>query len=917
MANNDLVVRLNGNSKGFQDSINSAKDSLKGLQQESSKLDSFQQRFDKITNSTKPMKKQLADLRGLLAEMNREGLNSSDVFTQIAQKAGSLADNIGDAQAAVKAFADDNFNLQASAQAFEVVAAGGAMVTGAMAMMGVESDKAAEVIAKVQGAIALLNGVQTISNLLNKDSALMLKLKQIQLKVNEAQTKKNTVAQVANNVSEATSTATTTASTVATAANTTATAVNTTATTASTVAQNAWNVAKAIGKAMMYDFSGLILLAAAGIMTYSIATSNSTDKVEENTKAVNKQTKEVEYNKKAFTSYAEAVGNETSNLVGSFKRLTLEWQAAKTAGEDLNTILPKVQSFFKGLGIEIKDVNEANKVLVENNSKVIQALEAQAKARGATKASEEIWSQYYKDVSTRTANRAPNLKADSKLSDYGDDEAMQEYIKQKIIPFIPKTINGGHSNPNWDKIQKGIVPADYNNYAYSMAKEYVEMTNQAQLKAAEEAEKMLYSEIISNQSAANAKWDELGLDKVKDDDKDPIITPPKPTPEPQKEKTPLELYNELKQKASVLQQMFDVGFLSSSEATKELEELNKEVDKLQNGLKQLTLDFHELSDLDIYKNFNNQFNEIQNRFNKGLIDKNTAEKSVKELNQKLEEKLGKNAKKFELEFDIKPNITINSDEQPDFFNYGSIYDKRASLSNANSIIDKTKFDLKNGIITQQEAQSIIDDLNEKLQSIGLKPLDLKINLETNEIESQLEILNRKTEELSGVSDSIGTIGSAFSTLGNAIEGTTGQIISFGGVVISQGAQMVSQLAQIIAANQAAALAKGISSASGLAFPFNLAAIATVVATIASIFASLPKFETGGIVGGTSYSGDKILTRINSGEMILNKQQQSNLFSAISSGNLGGSGGGTVNFKIQGKELVGVLQNYNSKMSKIR
>ena len=37
---------------------------------------------------------------------------------------------------------------------------------------------------------------------------------------------------------------------------------------------------------------------------------------------------------------------------------------------------------------------------------------------------------------------------------------------------------------------------------------------------------------------------------------------------------------------------------------------------------------------------------------------------------------------------------------------------------------------------------------------------------------------------------------------------------------------------------------------------------------------------GGIVGGTSYNGDKVLTRLNSGEMVLNMNQQSKLFNAI-------------------------------------
>lgn len=47
------------------------------------------------------------------------------------------------------------------------------------------------------------------------------------------------------------------------------------------------------------------------------------------------------------------------------------------------------------------------------------------------------------------------------------------------------------------------------------------------------------------------------------------------------------------------------------------------------------------------------------------------------------------------------------------------------------------------------------------------------------------------------------------------------------------------------------------------------------------------FATGGIVGGSSYSGDKITANVNSGEMILNAAQQRNLFDMANNG--GGSG----------------------------
>ena len=51
-------------------------------------------------------------------------------------------------------------------------------------------------------------------------------------------------------------------------------------------------------------------------------------------------------------------------------------------------------------------------------------------------------------------------------------------------------------------------------------------------------------------------------------------------------------------------------------------------------------------------------------------------------------------------------------------------------------------------------------------------------------------------------------------------------------------------------------------------------------TVKSLLGFGEKHAEGGIVGGTSYTGDKVLTRLNSGEMVLNFDQQNRLFNAI-------------------------------------
>lgn len=90
--------------------------------------------------------------------------------------------------------------------------------------------------------------------------------------------------------------------------------------------------------------------------------------------------------------------------------------------------------------------------------------------------------------------------------------------------------------------------------------------------------------------------------------------------------------------------------------------------------------------------------------------------------------------------------------------------------------------------------------------------------------------------------------------------------------------------------------------------------ATVVAGVAGVVSSLKKsygkFANGGIVGYGTSSGDNTLARVNKGEMILNYGQQRKLFEMA---NGKGLGGGEVQFKIRGADLVGTLKNYSNKL----
>ena len=97
---------------------------------------------------------------------------------------------------------------------------------------------------------------------------------------------------------------------------------------------------------------------------------------------------------------------------------------------------------------------------------------------------------------------------------------------------------------------------------------------------------------------------------------------------------------------------------------------------------------------------------------------------------------------------------------------------------------------------------------------------------------------------------------------------------------------------------------------GIATGFISTMLSVQAATKAATMA-MAAFETGGIIGGNSYHGDKLIARVNSGEMILNGRQQRNLFDAINENRLGGENSNRLygEVKIKGQDLYIALSNF--------
>ena len=307
---------------------------------------------------------------------------------------------------------------------------------------------------------------------------------------------------------------------------------------------------------------------------------------------------------------------------------------------------------------------------------------------------------------------------------------------------------------------------------------------------------------------------------------------------------------------------------------------------------------------------------------KSLQDKVSAlNKELSETNVTDERLQQINAEKTALEEQIKQlqlrNGLIKETPKPEKV-VNPLDEKRDKYNKANQSIGQVKADFKVGLISKEEAERAIADANAVIEGLGLEPLELHIN-DDGTITNSLEELQAYQDKMNETASQIGGIGNAFGTLGEAVGGTGGKMMEFAGQTLNAAAQIIPQVLSIIGAKQAEAMASGTASAAALPFPANIAAMASIIATVVSLFASIPKaFADGGIVSGNSFHGDSILARVNSGEMILNQSQQSALYRSLKNGGVGGSGlGGNVTFTIEGSKLKGCLNNYESKQKKIR
>lgn len=324
--------------------------------------------------------------------------------------------------------------------------------------------------------------------------------------------------------------------------------------------------------------------------------------------------------------------------------------------------------------------------------------------------------------------------------------------------------------------------------------------------------------------------------------------------------------NNAQQRIDRIKQDYDIGIIADkTDAQRDIDDINKQLTEL--GLKPIEVHWETHTE-----ELQRQLQDAQREFDNATT---------------IEAKLKASAKLADLQAQIdtetKGRLTIAADMEPSYIEQGSIADKRQSYSNAQTKASRIQQDFEIGIIGKDKAKKQIEDLNKQLAKLGKSVKPIKLDINSKDIAKIQSLFNIDVTNFDSVKG-------AFTSIQGIVDPTAKGLAAAGA-----SCEMLGSAMQQLGSDSAAGKAGMIMAAIGqivLSFAQALSSCKTWVdwlafgisgtAQMISLIATVSKFATGGIVGGNQKSGDNVLVRVNSGEMILNAAQQARLF-AIADG----------------------------------
>lgn len=851
----DLVTRIRLDDKQFKSIIDKVKSEVGNTEAV------FKQGSGNI-------KRELKAIQGELANMLLNGVDpASEKFQQLAARAGSIKDAMGDAGQVVGQFANDTRGLTA---ALDVAGTGVGIfqtVAGSMALFGVESEEAQQTLTKLAGAMSVLNGITQLQNTFMDQSSgtyrayhALLRLVGIEQTNLTTTVSANTTAQATNTTTQVAGTTALTANTtvkqanaVATTETTTATAANTVATEGATVATGGLTVAQ--GAATVASKALRVALSAIGIgilISLVAALYQKFEDITDSFKTAEGASSKLAQAWNKFKVIAVGVGNAIwEHMIWPLKMFV--GMVRDAINGDWDKIASNAISAFKGGHDVIGNYNyAANKELAKQNE---EARERETKAR--LKALNDWYeaenAKHGQSLSRDIIYHKKRLAALKKGSEEYRQESnkLEEAVRRQREDTSKKSAKlAADQQRASEKAARKAEAA--RKAAQAKAQKAAEEAKRKAEKIADDQKTLkqtIETETVNNNKGSR-KTEEEQLKNAYGSDKSNVIN------------TQAALNNQLK----LIEDYYTkIEGFRQADLADEIAAVSKKYDTLAekaHGNTEL------LEQLEKQKQaaISNIQAEYANKYTE-LLDQR--EKDEKEASDKLLNPLIDKARQLGQELGRSLDL-----KGLDF-----------------SGLTKLTEELQKSVDSFKELQKVKDSLGSFENSSITKMID--------DVKALKNILtNEQAKGAQKLGASLAFVGDTMQQLGKDSEAAKA------GMVLVAIGQIILGFAT--ASSRAASQGPWVW----------IAATAAGLAVMASTISQLQSFSQGGIFQGSKTVGDHNLARVNANEMILTTTQQSNLFRLLDS-NTAGLGGsvGVSSVRVKGSDLYLALSNYSKVQSK--
>ncbi len=612
-------------------------------------------------------------------------------------------------------------------------------------------------------------------------------------------------------------------------------------------------------------------------------------------------------------AYENTLKSTYANLMTKYEQLRQGWRSLRSEHEKIQWIKNN-QSAFNELRIKIDNVADAESIFQRNTEAVVEAFDRRAKAAAYAAKLTELYQKQIalfdkkNKVVEQIANDAKSLGHNAKKDDEIKD---QSYWNERF--------GSVRNDGKWHFTQEGAER--YNGTNTASNSQVVELDNSIKAigKEINETKKQLADQSAGDwiRPVKTTASESTSSSTSSTPKKDTVTTAATTEPEP--------LENSIDWYEKQLDTLRDQINAAADEGVAKIKQA--EYTRIEGQLKDLKIRIgiddapKEAVKTKIQK-LNEELQEAQNVFN----DTNPLD-----VDAKLEALADINKIQKQIDEATKGKLTIEAEAEPTYIVQGSTADKRQSYSNAQQRASRIQEDFDIGLIGKDEALRQIDELNKELESLGAGLKPIKIEVDSKGFAKAMGTIKDAWGGIQGIGNGVESITSALEGDKNAWEAISGVISGF--ISIAEGVQAIVAVVQLLttathahtAAKAAEAIATGASTTATATDATGKAADAMATIPVvaanklatasflelasASYFAAhayipfagfgiaagfvsaavamteavgMMAFATGGIVPGTSRSGDKVAVRVNSGEMILNAAQQARLF-AIANG----------------------------------